>query len=177
MQKIEKYFNNNEINNTTYNKNLDFNVPNSYLFNTLVDINMWANDLDFLEEHLERPKQEKFRNLVLSRDKNCIIDSERHIPDECDACHIIEVKDGGTYDVDNGLLINKNHHKSFDDNKWCINPETFCIDILCDDRNIVGSIIEYKGNKINVEANNIMKLYLRKRWKKYLKYKSSYKFL
>lgn len=56
MQKIEKYFNNNEINNTIYNKNLDFNIPNSYLFNTLVDINMWANDLDFLEEHLERPK-------------------------------------------------------------------------------------------------------------------------
>lgn len=174
MLQIEKYFVDNVIDNTIYNKNLDFDISNSVLFNTLIDINMWANDLDYLEQKTERPEQGEFRKLVLNRDKNCIIDPERYIPSECDACHIIEVKDGGTYDIDNGLLINKIHHKSFDDNKWSINPETFCIDILCDNKNIVGSIINYKGNKINIKTNNIMKMYLRKRWKTYLDYKMEY---
>jgi len=172
MLEIEKYFNDNKIDDTIYKKNLDFNITNPHIFKILLDINMWANDIECLGEKKKRQKQEEFKELLLKRDIACIIDPEKYKSVDCDACHIVEVKDGGTYDVDNGLLINKINHNAFDANKWPINPDTLCIDILCEDINIVGDIINYKGKKISVEVNNIMKLYLRKRWIKYVEYKA-----
>jgi hypothetical protein len=65
---------------------------------------------------------------------------------ECEVCHIVQVKDGGTYDINNRLFINSNHHKTFDKNLWCINPDNLTIDIITDYRKVVGSIIEYKIN-------------------------------
>ena len=174
MFKIEEYFNNNKsVDNKIYNNNELFEVENNDLFKILVDINLWANNIRIEENSFSRPEQQKFRDLIVKRDKKCIV-TGKNIANECQACHIISVKESGTYDINNGLLINSIHHKSFDNNLWCINPETLCVDILTDDEEIVGSIIEYNEKKANLQPNNIMKHYLKKRWNTYIAKKYDY---
>lgn len=173
MQRIEEYFNDNTFDINLYNKNKIFNVPNDELFKSMIDINVWANDIKLTDDKQLRPKQYQYRNLVLSRYNNCIVDNI-HIAKECEACHIVPVKDGGSYDIDNGLLINSNHHILFDELLWSINPDTLCIDIVCNDKNIVGSIFDHNGKKLNIIMNNIVKLYLKKRWNLYLKNKEKF---
>lgn len=73
-----------------------------------------------------------------------------------------------------GLLISSNYHITFDKYLWSIEPETLLIDVVSDDSNVVGSIMLYKGKKANIEPNNIMKMYLRKRWNIYLKNKEKF---
>ena len=176
MNKIEEYFDDgqNLFNKDFYNKNTDFNIENNDLFKLFVDINLWANNNTESEEQDARQEQPQFSNSVSNRDKKCII-TGKHIPRECQACHIIPVKDGGSYDINNGLFINSCHHTTFDDNLWSINPETSEIDVISDDAEIVGSIIEYVNNvdcKKRLQAlisdNYIMKHYLEKRWNKYI---------
>lgn len=176
MNKIEEYFDNkkNIFNKDFYNKHKDFNIENNDLFKLAVDINLWANNNTESEEQDIRQEQSQFRNSVLTRDKKCII-TGKHIPIECQACHIVPVKDGGSYDINNGLLINSCHHITFDNNLWSINPQTLEIDVVTDDPEIVGSIIEYindKDCKKRIESlisnNYIMKHYLEKRWKEYI---------
>ena len=103
----------------------------------------------------------------MERDKKCIVTGE-NVPKECDACHIVQVKDDENYDVDNGLLINKSMHTLFDEDIWCINPNTLLIDIYSDDEEKVGSIYKYKNKKVNIKPNNIMLNYLKKRWTNYI---------
>jgi len=40
MLEIEKYFNDNKIDDAIYKKNLDFNITNPHIFKILADINM-----------------------------------------------------------------------------------------------------------------------------------------
>ena len=175
MNKLEEYFNNSPIINTDfYNKNEEYNIPNKELFKSLVNINLWANNLSFTGEQEIRTSQDKFREELINRDVKCVV-TQHFEKNECEACHIISVKDGGSYDLNNGLLINSIHHKTFDQNLWCINPDDFTIDVLTNDRNIVGSIIDYKDKPINVNVNNIMKNYLKKRWAIYTDYKTHLK--
>jgi hypothetical protein len=172
MQQIEKYFMNNDdvkINDDFFKQHENFNVKNKELFKLMVNANLWANDIYYLSETKERLEQLKFRENILKRDKKCIITDI--IPIECQACHIIPISEGGCYDIENGLLINSNHHITFDKYLWSINPDTFLIDVVSTDSNIVGSIALYKGKKVNIQPNNIMKMYLSKRWNIYLKNK------
>jgi hypothetical protein len=174
MNNIEKYFNNKPtITTDFYNKNEEYDIENKNLFKLLVNINLWANELSFTDEKYIRIKQKKFRDEIINRDKICII-TKKYEETECEACHIVSVNDGGTYDINNGIFINLNHHKTFDKNLWCINPDNYTIDILIDDRKVVGSIIEYKDKLVDYEFNNIMKHYLRKRWNTYVEYKNNY---
>jgi len=175
MQTIEEYFDNNnniKIDENFYEQHEKFNVKNKELFKIMVGANLWANDIYSLDETKERKEQQKFRENILNRDKKCIVTDIISI--ECQACHIVPVSDCGCYDIDNGLLINSNHHITFDKYLWSIEPETLLIDVVSDDSNVVGSIMLYKGKKVNVEPNNIMKMYLRKRWNIYLKNKEKF---
>lgn len=174
MNNIETFFNNTpNINKNIYDAFENFNIKNKDLFEVLVNINLWTNDILLTDTKSTRTKQEQFRNDIIKRDNKCVI-SQQYDENECEACHIISVKDGGTYDINNGLLINLIHHKTFDKNLWCINPETLTIDILTNDRKIVGSIIDYNDKIININPNNIMKLYLKQRWTIYNEYKANY---
>lgn len=174
MLKIEEYFNNNKsFDKKIYNKNELFGVENKTVFKILVNINLWINNIKADNDSYLRPEQQQFRDLIVKRDTKCII-TGKNIANECQACHIISVKDRGSYDIDNGLLINSIHHKSFDDNLWCINPETLCVDILTTNEQIVGSILEYNEQKANIKPNNIMKHYLKKRWNIYIQQKYNY---
>ena len=46
-----------------------------------------------------------------------------------DAAHIVPVKDKGSDNKRNGLILCKNHHKAFDDNYIKINPTSLKIEI------------------------------------------------
>lgn len=176
MQTIEEYFENNNnniiIDESFYEQYEQFNVKNKELFKIMVNANLWANDIYEINKKKERKEQQKFRENILNRDKKCIVTDIISI--ECEACHIVPVADGGCYDIDNGFLINSNHHITFDKYLWSIDPETSLIDVVSDDSNIVGSIASYKGKKVNIELNNIMEMYLSKRWNVYLKNKEKF---
>jgi len=100
-----------------------------------------------------RIEQDKFRKLIKDKYKNCIIKGS--ISEECEAAHIMEINNGGNYDIDNGILLDSSLHKTFDKYFWCINPYTLLIEVK---ENInVGSIYQYKNKKINLELNEKMK--------------------
>jgi hypothetical protein len=156
-----------------YNKNVSIGIINNELYKILVDINLWSNDIKIKDTCISRQKQQIFRDLIVKRDIRCII-TKKFFAKECQACHIISVKENGSYDIDNGLLINSIHHKSFDNNLWCINPYTLCVDILINDEIIVGSIFQYNDTTVNIKPNNIMLHYLKKRWNNYIQHKTDY---
>jgi len=73
---------------------------------------------DNLVKDRSRKQQLKFRQDVLEKYEECFItgfDAE-----ECDACHIIPHEKGGSFKVDNGILLCKNLHYFFDKGYWTI---------------------------------------------------------
>lgn len=175
MQEIEDFFNKNIlVCENIHIKNELFSIKNEHIFKLFVDINIWGNNIKPTNyKNIRENKQQKFSDLIRKRDKKCVVTGKHDIL-ECEACHIVPVECNGSYNTDNGLLINLIHHKTFDDNLWCINPESMCVDVITNDKNIVGSIIEYEGKIINVIPTNLMKHYLSERWNKYIENK--YKF-
>jgi hypothetical protein len=175
MQQIEEYFNHNILSckNILMDNKL-FEIENENIFELFININTWANDVETTNErHSRENKQNIFSNFIKQRDKRCVITGKYNIL-ECEACHIVPVKMGGSYNIDNGLLINLIHHKTFDDNLWSINPENMCVDILTQDINIVGSIIDYEGKNVNIKPTHLMKHYLTKKWDVYIQLKYDY---
>jgi hypothetical protein len=87
-----------------------FKLHLDFLLNNLYK-HIKINDL-----HKKRLNQEEFRNQLLNKYKKCIITNNDCI-DELEACHIIEYKDGGNYDINldqdfinyNPLIINCSH--------------------------------------------------------------------
>jgi predicted restriction endonuclease len=75
-----------------------------------------------------RDNQTLFRNKLIEKFKNkCIISNSIEI--ECDSAHIIPVQNYGNYEINNGLLLCTNLHRTFDMFLWSINPITFEIQI------------------------------------------------
>ena len=98
-----------------------------------------------MEKGKKRLGQEEYRNIIKEKYKRCIITNS--IVEECDAAHIVEYHNGGSYDIDNGLLLNSAIHKTFDKNYWTIHPDTMIIIVK---ENHKGSIKKYEGTKINI---------------------------
>lgn len=74
-------------------------------------------------EVLDRPGQSKFRKDVMANcGGRCLVTGET-LADVLIACHIHEVKDGGSDDVSNGLLLRSDLHILFDLNKLRISNE------------------------------------------------------
>ena len=84
-------------------------------------------NIKILEEKEKRLSQTQFRNKLINKYKTCIITNYSSI--ECEAAHIIPVKDNGEYIVSNGLLLNSCIHKTFDLYYWSINPDTLRIEV------------------------------------------------
>lgn len=144
-----------------YEDELIFKHHLNFMLNNLYNIKI-------VESKRKRLNQKEFREQILEKFNNkCIITGEDCI-DELDAAHIKEVKDEGDYDIDNGLLLRKNIHSTYDKNHWTINPETLKIEIINKCKN-VGSIKDYEGKQINLQLNNDLKSNLIERYEKFNK--------
>jgi hypothetical protein len=99
------------------------------------------------KEQKQRLFQQKFRNNLINTYSNCIV-SKIDDEDELEAAHIVPVSEGGEYNIDNGLLLNRNIHRTFDKYKWSINPNTLIIEIK-DAISPNSTIYKYKNKKID----------------------------
>lgn len=73
----------------------------------------------------QRVAQNSFRKRIIERDKKCIVSGANK--SICEACHIIPYCDSDNaniYNINNGLLLNRNIHKLFDDHLVMIDPDT-----------------------------------------------------
>jgi len=102
-----------------------------------------------LKQDKNRRQQKDFRNKIIELYKSkCIVTG--YDEEECEACHIIPVENGGDYSPYNGLLLNRNIHKLFDKFYWTIDSNTFEIKINPQIENKNLSIKNYKGIILNL---------------------------
>jgi len=154
MNKIENFIesrNNKEIYYSDIN-----NLSIELNFNTLDIVKLLLDtvytDYAITESKYKRLDQESFRAEVVKHYGKCVITGNCCLR-ELQACHIIPVKENGSYDLNNGLLLNNAIHQSFDDFMWSINPETLNIETRDD---YCGTIIIYGHNNstVNIDRYN-----------------------
>lgn len=123
-------------------------------------------DIKIVENKRKRLNQKEFRECLINKYKCCIVSSETCL-DELAAAHIIPINEKENYDIDNGLLLCENLHKTFDKYKWSINPETLMIEIKknCN----VGSIKKYENKILNINMNPILRKNLYEHYKNFQK--------
>ncbi len=99
-----------------------------------------------------RIRQTHFRKELFKKFNNKCLITETKCNSELEACHIISINKGGTYDLDNGILLKRNLHTTFDKYYWSINPATLkiCVD---PEEEEIGEIKNYANKKINVSLN------------------------
>jgi len=170
MNKIDDYLN-------TYNeKFIDNKIMNAYNYFEYDDEEEYKLDLYFLLNNIytniqlgeikqKRLKQREFRKLLLNKYNICLITQNTCI-DELEACHLVEIKDNGSDNINNGIILDKNLHSTFDKNKWCINPDTLMIEIKKEHK---GSINKYKNIKLDIKLNPILYSNLLYRYEKFIK--------
>jgi len=170
MNFLENYLDN--IDNT----DLEYTIYEDYEKFGYDDKELFKLHLDFLLENMynikltapkrKRINQSEFRKEILKKfDHTCII-TGGNCDDELEAAHIIPVSDKENYDIDNGLLIVSTIHKTFDNFKWSINPNTMRIEIKPNTN--VGQIKQYDGKHINIIINNKLKQNLLWHYQKFL---------
>lgn len=114
-------------------------------------------DVNIIEERKKRMEQHKLRQIVVARDKKCIITGNHE--KQCDTAHIkpeIECSKEEKLDPDNCILLDKSLHKLFDDYFWSINPNTFRIEVteeVKDDPTF--SIYQYRDKKIKLLSEQL----------------------
>jgi predicted restriction endonuclease len=105
-------------------------------------------DITETKEENIRKKQKNFRNELLKIwDYKCAITGVDE--SECDACHILPIESGGTYNSYNGILLSKSLHSSFDKGLWTISSKNNKI-IKISNKNL--TIDKYVGQTINLPA-------------------------
>jgi len=126
-----------------------------------IDLDFLASniyDVTLIEPSKVRLCQKEFRDELINKYKKCIISGNMCL-DELEACHLVEVKDGGDYYIDNGIILEANLHKTFDKYLWCINPYTKKIEVK---EGISSSINKYKDQIIDFDddiTDNLIKRY------------------
>jgi predicted restriction endonuclease len=153
MTLLENYLDN------YHNKELDSSIYSMYEKFGYDDEDVYHMDLDFMlqniynikivESKLKRMGQQEFRQKILELYNNRCIITDNDCDAELEACHIIPVSTCEDYSLDNGLLIEKNKHSTFDKYLWSINPDTFMIECLDN----AGTIEKYKGKKLNLNED------------------------
>jgi hypothetical protein len=172
---LEEYFDNynEKLSINFYKRANEFGFNNIELFKSALEYNMLIRGLIFYKEEKERYYQKKFSKKIFERDVKCIVVGKgNHV--EFEACHIIAVHEGGDYTESNGLLLTRNIHKLYDDYLWSINPESLCIEAISTNEEIIGSIINYLGKKVNLKPDFFMLINLKSHWAKFLDRKSKF---
>ena len=156
MTLLEDYldnYENKELSSSIYKMYKDFGYEDEELYQ--IDLEFMLNNIynikiiekPILEIRKKRINQSEFRKKIIERFNNkCIITGNDCI-DELEACHIIPVATNEDYSIDNGLLLEKNIHCTFDKYLWSINPDTFIIEVYGDN---CGSIKKYEGKKLDL---------------------------
>jgi hypothetical protein len=114
-------------------------------FSKPINIDIINEMLKKTNDRLYRGEQQKFRNDLINKFGKCIITGNNEI--ECEAAHIIDLDDEKlNYNINNGILLTGTLHTLFDKLVWCINPDTFNIEV------------NYKYNNIEILINNFKHL-------------------
>ena len=157
MDKLEDYLlNNNTISYEYFANNYKlFNYDNYKELKIDLDFllyNLYTNiNITNLQQKEQRLDQNSFRKELIKKYNKCLISDSIDI--ECEACHIIPYSICKNFDIDNGLLLSSDLHKTFDKYYWSINPNTLKIEI---NKNIngCGKIKKYENVQINLNLNN-----------------------
>ena len=153
MNELEEYLlTNNTVNENNYKQfnydsyeefkiDLDFLLSNIYSDIHIINFQTREQRLD----------QDSFRKELIKKYNRCIISNSINI--ECEACHIIPYSICKNFDIDNGLLLSSDLHKTFDKYCWSINPKTLKVEI---NKNIndCGKIKNYEDTTVNIKLNN-----------------------
>jgi hypothetical protein len=156
----------NSINNLTneiYSEYISFGYESKDIFKIDIDFILLAYNIHITQNKKIRSNQDKFRDSLIKRDKSCIVSSNDF--EECDACHIIPFSESNNFDIDNGILLDKSLHSSFDKNYWCIHPITLKVilnKLKIGKRNF--SCVKYSNISVNIQLNEKMLKNLQKRY-------------
>ena len=129
-----------------YNDEIIFNNHLNFLLENIYNIKIIENDKSRV-----RLSQKEFRKELLKKFNKCIITNEDCI-EELEACHLIPINEKESYNINNGIILTSNLHKTFDKYLWSINPNTLTIEI--NNNKNVGNIKKYVGNKVNIKLND-----------------------
>ena len=147
MDQMDKHIlNTNDLFNTLkhlYEDNEDFLLDKHFLLD---------NVYHKKTETTSRINQSDFRKVLIDTYKCCVVTGFGDI-DELEACHIVPYNVSNTY-IDNGILLNRMIHKTFDKYVWSINPLTLKVEIS-DTINNNSSIVHYKDKIIPIRHESI----------------------
>lgn len=129
------------------------------IFEDICGLNIDSDELnDYLRitdpDKLNRMQQQKFKQNLCEKYKKCIVTGNDI--DECDACHIVPLEIKYSYNINNGLLLSSSLHKTFDKFYWSINPNTSCIEVLKNNKNLL--INNFINKKIILEKETLENL-------------------
>jgi len=162
LENILNNHTNNVINISVFNDYKKFNYDSKELLEIDLDfLTKNIYDITLSEPKVARLSQKDFRKELLKKYGKCIV-SDNTCYDELEACHLIEVKDDGNYDINNGIILEANLHKTFDKNIWCINPYTKMIEVKT---NSNSSINKYKNKILDIDDDIFLNL--EERYKKF----------
>ena len=138
-----------------YEDKSDFVIDLQFMLDNLYDIKM-------VDKKMKRLNQTEFRMGLIEKYGKCVVTGNDCL-DELTAIHLIPVSEDENYDINNGLLLTENLHRTFDKYYWSINPNTLIIEIN-DNIDNVGSIKYYKDYKVDLIMNvdlydNLLKHY------------------
>lgn len=109
-------------------------------------------DYKITKDKLIRDGQQIFRDELINKYGCCIVTGETCLA-TLEACHIIPLCKSKNYDIDNGLLLRSDLHKTFDHHYWSINPLTLKV-VINNNIHDVGEIKNYENYKINIQLND-----------------------
>lgn len=164
MTLLENYldmYNNKELCSSIYSMYKKFNYDDEDIYH--IDLDFMLNNIyniKIVEQCHKRMGQKEFKRKILELYNNKCIVTDNDCTEELEAAHIIPVSEEEDYSLDNGLLLERNIHVTFDKYFWSINPDTFIIESLNK-----GTIAKYRGKKLDLPEN--LKDNLRKHYNKF----------
>ena len=144
---IEKYYNNN--NNSIF-------IINFIMYDKFKYYPLNSPNPEIIKLAKERIGQTEFRYNIINRDKVCIITGDD--ADICEACHIIPFNECKNYNINNGILLNKNLHDMFDKYYFSFNNNKIILSNKILNKKAFINYHKYHNNIINIPKECIENL-------------------
>ncbi len=123
--------------------------------------NIYCVDIVANTKHNMQPVrlgQSEFRQQLLAKYNNKCIVTQSDCEPELEAAHIRPYCENHNYNIDNGLILKSNIHKTFDAYYWTIQPDSQ--QIILNPNHNVGEILDYRLVKLNIVMSPDMYLNL-----------------